>query len=383
MVRPAPLDTDNGDPNALADYRVVVERRIELIEADPNVSLIERPEYKRRWSMPQWEEMEQPTMRSWLLDRLEEMQYWAAGDPRLVSIRQLTDAVRRDNDFLSVAALYVGQTDFELEALIANLALKESVPFLAALRYTETGLRKRGQWEETWDKQRQEDVIDAEVAGKRDEFLGFAAATFHPRQEGETAEDWSTRLSLLTAEPEVQAVADQRIAGEQRRRKQDEVGDIPVPPKYSKTDFQSQDYWRLRGGLDVPKERFVAFPQCQRDADRSPVITWAGYDHLQRARAIAAFYIERKEGDGWAPARLAPLLAGLRELLPWLRQWHNDYDPQTGLRMGDYFREFMRDEARELGLTEREIANWSPPAATRRARGRRAPPAAVPVEDLL
>jgi hypothetical protein len=365
-----------------ADYRAVVERRIELIQTDPNIGLIERPEYKRRWAMAAWEEMEQAALRSWLLDRLEDKRYWPADDPRLVSIRQFADVLRRDDDFLSVAELYVGRADLELEALVADLALKESGPFLAALRYTETGLRKRAQWEETWDKQRHEDAIDAELAAKRDDFLGFAAATLHPRQEAETAEDWSARLAALTKAPEIQALADRRLADEQRHRKKDEVGDIPVPPKYRTADFQSQDYWRLRGGLDVPKECFVSFARCERDADGSPVITWAGYDYLQRARAIAAYYIARKESDGWAPARLAPLLAGLQELLPWLRQWHNDYDPQTGLRMGDYFGEFMRDEARELGMTESEIANWTPPAAPRRARSRRAPPAAASLDIL-
>jgi hypothetical protein len=252
------------------------------------------------------------------------------------------------------------------------------------LRYAETGLRKRAQWEETWDKQRREDAIDAEVAAKRDEFLWSAAANLHPRKEGETAEDWSGRLSALTAEPEIPVLADRRIAEEQRRRKEDEVGDIPVPPKYRAADFRSQDYWRLRGGLDVAKERFVSFPQCERDTDGNPVITWAGYDHLRRARAIAAYYIERKERDGWDPARLMPLLAGLQELLRWLRQWHNDYDPQTGLRMGDYFAEFVRDEARSLGKTEAELGGWAPPAAPRRSRNRRRPAPAVPsLDDLL
>ena len=33
------------------DYRSVVERRIALIETDPTIGLVERPEYKRRWSM--------------------------------------------------------------------------------------------------------------------------------------------------------------------------------------------------------------------------------------------------------------------------------------------------------------------------------------------
>ena len=144
----------------------------------------------------------------------------------------------------------------------------------------------------------------------------------------------------------------------------------------------------LRGGLDVPKERFVSFPRCERDVDRRPVVTWAGYDHLARARAVATYYVERKETDGWEPARLVPLLSGLAELVPWLQQWHDDYDPASGVRMGDYYAEFVRDEARSLGTTEADLAAWAPPAALRRSRGRRRPvPAAEPLEisvlDLL
>ena len=37
------------------DYRRLVERRIELIETDPNIRLIEQPEYKRRWNTEPWD----------------------------------------------------------------------------------------------------------------------------------------------------------------------------------------------------------------------------------------------------------------------------------------------------------------------------------------
>ncbi len=37
------------------DYRKLVERRIELIESNPNIRLIEQPEYKRRWNTESWE----------------------------------------------------------------------------------------------------------------------------------------------------------------------------------------------------------------------------------------------------------------------------------------------------------------------------------------
>ena len=40
----------------------------------------------------------------------------------------------------------------------------ESVPALKVLRYKEAGLRKRDDWEQTWEQQRAEDAIDAAVA---------------------------------------------------------------------------------------------------------------------------------------------------------------------------------------------------------------------------
>lgn len=358
------------------DYRQVVEQRIALIETDTNIGMIERPEFKRRWSSETWETMEQAALRTWLLNRMEAPSIWTGGDVRLLSTNQLTDLLRRDADFLSVAQLYAGRADVNLEALVADLVAKESVPFLAALRYSETGLRKRAQWEETWDKQRREDAIDAEVAAARDTFRPQAERraqeqwrAVNPRRPGEEPEPYAIRMQAGAA-PEVEQHIDRLVAEEQRRRKREEVGDIPVPPKYVTKDFQSTDFWRLRGGLDVPKERFISFPHCQRDADGSLVITWAGYNHLQRALAMAAYYQERKDSDGWPPERLVPLLAGVIELLPWLLQWHNDYDPDLGARMGDYFVDFVQTEARALGMTQAAVAAWTPPAAPRGRRRR-------------
>jgi hypothetical protein len=223
--------------------------------------------------------------------------------------------------------------DFDVAALVRDLVLDESVPFLPVLRYTESGLRKRAEWERTWALQRQEDAIDARTE----------------LPEGDPGRLTPNQAKALKAK---------------------EVGDIPVPPKYKGADFQKTDYWRLRGGLDVPKERFVSYPFCEREADGSPVVSWAGFDHLQHAHAIAHYYLERKEREGWSHERLLPLLAGLRELLPWLRQWHNEYDRAMGARMGDYFAEFVRDEVRALGISEDTLAAWTPPASGNR-RGRR------------
>jgi hypothetical protein len=63
-----------------------------------------------------------------------------------------------------------------------------------------------------------------------------------------------------------------------------------------------------------------------------------------------------------------PLLACLIELLPWLKQWHNDLDPEFKMGMGDYFEGFVQDEARQMGRTIEAVRDWRPPG---RVAGRR------------
>jgi hypothetical protein len=294
-------------------YRRVVQRRIELIECDPTLRLLEQPLYKRRWNSPKWEDLEQAALRDWLLARLESKALWVASTdqpPQLNTTSRLADAVQRDAEFMQVAALYAGHADFDVAQLVADLVTAESVPFLPALRYSDTGLRKRAQWEDTWALQRRED-------------------------------------------------------------KGENFGSIPVPPKYQSKDFLKADFWRLRGGLDVPKERWISYPGCERGADTSIPIAWAGWNHLQQATALAAYYLQMKESEGWEGARLQPLLAGLLELVPWLEQWHNEVDPVYGERMGAYYKGFVSEEARSHGFTMEDLRAWKPATGlVRRRRGK-------------
>ena len=264
-------------------------------------------------------------MRNWLLDRLEsyfdfdgrmndEGKPTAKLDVALTSVARLADVARQDPDFMQVGELYRDDPAFDVQRLVAELVEAESVPLLPVLRYKPSGLRKRAEWEQTWELQREEDRT-----GKR--------------------------------------------------------LDIPVPPKYTSADFLKGDYWRLRGKLDVPKERWVSFPHCE-GPDGTLVIAWAGYDHLQLARAISAYFVDIQERlGGRDDPRLVPLLACLLELLPWLKQWHNEPDAAfDGLRMGDYFEGFINEEARQLGKTVPEIKAWEPPKKTARADGRGSDP---------
>ena len=182
----------------------------------------------------------------------------------------------------------------------------ESVPYGAALRYTDTGLEKHNAWRETWALQRRED------------------------------------------------------AGEK-------VGEIPVPPRYATGDYRRTTYWSHRGQLDVPKERFVLYPGAETDNDSSPWLGWAGWDHLQKATALSGIYQQRKTEEGWEKERLLPLLAGLQELVPWLIQWHNEpSETYGGQRLGDFFRDFVSGEAHAFGCSTADLEAWRPLETTRR-----------------
>jgi hypothetical protein len=37
-------------------YRRLVARRIEIIQSNRDIALIEAPDYKRRWNLPRWED---------------------------------------------------------------------------------------------------------------------------------------------------------------------------------------------------------------------------------------------------------------------------------------------------------------------------------------
>lgn len=347
------------------EYRAVVEHRIALIEGDKSIGLIERPEFKRRWNSPLWQDLEQAALRDWLLTQLEAPTLWPASadqPPQLTSTSRLADAVSRDAEFMQMAALYAGHTDFDLPQLVAELVAGEAAPALPVQRYTDTGLRKRAQWQDTWALQRREDAIDAEIdtqeRARNEELMQIV------REQATAGEPDADALKWLR----------KKLAEEfvplRKDRKAREVGAVPVPPKYKSTDFLKTDVWRLRGGLDVPKERWVSYPGCERGADGSLVIAWAGWNHLQQATALAGYYVEVKENEGWDAARLQPLLAGLLELVPWLEQLHNDIDPAFGERMGTYYRGFVTDEARALGFTLENLRAWKPTVTTAK-RGRK------------
>lgn len=49
------------------------------------------------------------------------------------------------------------------------------------------------------------------------------------------------------------------------------------------------------------------------------------------------------------------MLVGIADLLPWLKQWHNEIDPEFQMRMGDFYQEFVDGEARRHSVTIEDL----------------------------
>jgi hypothetical protein len=295
------------------EYRDVVARRIEVIERRRDIGLIERPEYKRRWQSEPWEKKEAAALRSWLLDRCENRALWYAADPqgreqpKPVTVSGLADRLRGDADVVSAARL-LGGPDADLADILKVITAVEHVPYLAQLRHTDTGLHKRLLWEKTWDQQREEDREDKRLK-------------------------------------------------------------IDVPPKYKRDDFLMASYWNQRGKLDVPKERFISFPQAGPDGDNSLLLGWAGWDNTEQAHALLTL-IEERATDGWGAERLIPLLAGFLQVMPWVRQWDGDIDPEFESSTAREYDTYLTVQLEKHGLTEDDLRAWRPPKS-RRGRPRK------------
>lgn len=297
------------------EYRAVVARRIAFIEQGPAIGMIERPENKRRWATAPWDQIQATALRSWLLDRCEDRELWYGtdGTPRLLTVNQLADRLREDSSVALVARLLEDGPNVDLARVLVEVLADEHVPYLAQFRYRAEGIAKRLSWEQTWDLQRQEDVTDERL-------------------------------------------------------------DIPVPPKYRSGDFRKLSYWRHRGRLDIPKERFISYPDANPDGDDSLLLGWAGWEHKDQALALQGLIEERTVIDGWPRDRIVPLLAGLAEVMPWVRQWHSEVDSAFGLSIADIFDDYLTAQLNRYQLTADTLSSWTvPPVRRGRPPKRRSP----------
>lgn len=291
------------------------QQRVKWIQDEPNLRLIEDPLSKRLW------EGRRGVFGHNVMSLDDEVRdasaEWLAERGEVVLRSRAEPAALRSllRDLeMDMADARVLSVAIERGRSLAESVARDAVPFLAAYRHTESGLEKRAEWERVWDLQRAED-------------RGENVAPFDPA------------------------------------------------PKYDQKDYRDATSWRLRGKLDVPKERFISYPGCESDEDKEPVYGWAGWNHLQQAQALAALYQKRKTEENWGKERLTPMLAGLLELIPWVKQWHNEPNAEFGgLRLGDYFETFLDSECHAQGLTREDLRAFRPATKSRSKPGKAAPP---------
>lgn len=288
-------------------YRDLSERRIAEMETNPALRILEQPEYKRRWAGAIWDTLLAEAVKTALLDQLEAVGLWhdSAGRPIVRSAAQLADDLRRDERLRGLLTIHTGSQDYDLTTEVGKLLAAEAVPGLAALRYTESGLEKHRAWARTWELQRAED-----------------------------------RGEKVT---------------------------VSVPPKYARADFLKSSYWSTRGKLDVPKERFIAFPGSRLPDDSTELYGWAGWDQGERGQAVARLTNELSRA-GVPSDQIIPLFGVLFEIEPWLKQWHDEIDARSGVSPAAAVAGITATLLARLGIGRDVVESWRPAS---NARGRK------------
>lgn len=259
-------------PHYSEAMRSRIQARMDLIEGDPKLQLIEQAAYKRRWQTPDLDAETKSAAESYLLDRLEDL--FAPGGPLSkptpYRLEQIADAWSRDPRTIAVARVWKGG-DVDLTLAAEHLLRAHGLPDNPRRLYTPEGLRTLAVWQKTWALQ------DLEDQGK-------------PLVDPDTGK-------LLDA--------------------------IELPPKFERAHFQSADAFSIRGKLNVPRERFIVFADL-----KPPRYGWNGWRDTDRARAqVDAYALTETDPQeplppptAADPRRCGPTL-GLWDSLPDVLRW--------------------------------------------------------------
>ncbi len=284
--------------------------RIDVIRSNASIALIEVENYKRRWLLtPKHLSGRVETFGARLEARLNEVfadlvEQAAQARTRAFSLEQLVGNLQDDARVLAVCEVLTGRKDFSLSHLVAGALQTDAVPCHPSHVYKPAGLVKRAVWERTWADQRRED------AGEK-----------------------------VTPE---------------------------VPPTYGSGDFLKPDYWRLRGKLDVPRERFIVFTEVPGRSGVETLYGWAGWSAQQRAKAILAVDEELEDASVPLADRIGLLDSAWRLLPDVARE-----DAAVANRLKAELQALVGPEGPSRELVE----DWKqrfPPPATRAPRHRNA-----------
>ncbi len=254
-------------------HKARIQRRLDIIAANPKIAHLEQATFKRRWQTPDLAKETEKAARSWLLDRLEDL-FAEEGDlsePSAYTLEQVV-ASWRSPCVVAVVQLWRGRSEVDLTLAAEELLNAESLPDNPERIYSASGKAVLDKWKHTWHLQ------DLEDAG--------------------------------TPPPE-----------------------IPLPPKFKKGDFAKAAYYKIRGKLNVPRERFIRFGELE-----PPRYGWNGWRDQQRSLAQVEAYTVAEDESGMAlplptanDPRRCGATRGLWESLGDLKRWgeaevHNEIE---------------------------------------------------------
>lgn len=316
-LKPEDAECETGSTALPAEYADISARRVAEIESNAAVRTIERYMFKRLWRDTEEnvverafrEKHDKAQVSAWLLDKIEAA---AAKRGAPFTVARIAADLMEEPAVVVAVGYLAGTQSFALDQLVRRAVEENAVPCQPAHVYTETGQAKRRAWEDVWALQRRED------------------------------------------------------AGEK-------IDSIPVPPEYSQgsrgksTDFVRTEYWRLRGKLDVPKERFIAFTEVPGRAGVETLYGWAGWTPQQRVKAILAIDEELEDASVPLADRIG-LLDSAWRLLPDVAR----DDAAAATRLKAELQALLGPE----GPSRELIEDWKkrfPPPTSRTSGAKRAP----------
>ncbi|MDC0721696.1 BREX-2 system adenine-specific DNA-methyltransferase PglX [Nannocystis bainbridge] len=252
LMKDLPSDLDERIAKVWTERMLAVER-------SPALALIEHESYKRRWLLtPKHLAGRVETFADRLGDRLRlllsDLVEFAARKRNVpFDLGRIAADLQEEPRFSMLAELMTARCDYSHDRLVLELLTDDAVPNHPFHRYSKSGLVKHQAWEQTWEDQRRED------AGER----------------------------VTPA----------------------------VPPTYAQPDFNTRRIFELRGKLDVPRERYIAFTEVHGSTDAGTLYGWAGWTPLQRLKAILAIDEDREDAGVSLADRIA-LLDSAWRLLP-------------------------------------------------------------------
>ena len=237
----------------VGSQRAILERRLDLIENDSTIGLLEQPVYKRRWNFEPWDKMLVAAAETWLLDAVEAILQDAPGALTLVEVVTILATTQKN---LTIAAYAKTGNDIGLADTVTRLLTAESIPENVARLLTASGLGK---------------LVGPKTAGLGDVGITPRAEPFSP---GESV-DWKRVWRLQEREDGGEAVM------------------IAVPPPFVRTDYGHPNGWRIRGKFNIASERFIVYDELSPKR-----YAWGGRTIPERARLSAeAFDLRSRQAE--------------------------------------------------------------------------------------